>query len=82
MMLLLIVLCMDEVLEKGLNIISSKFQGVEGQSNQEEMKQLFIGILEKKERMKAYKELYANVFFTLLQTCQEKPIYLKVRSYK
>lgn len=71
MMLLRIVLCMDEVLEKGLNIISSKFQGVEGQSNQEEMKQLFIEILEKKERMKAYKELYANVFFTLLQTCQE-----------
>ncbi|PEK92493.1 hypothetical protein CN600_20030 [Bacillus mycoides] len=44
---------------------------MEGQSNQEEMKQLFIEILEKKERMKAYKELYANVFFTLLQTCQE-----------
>ncbi|WP_180235123.1 DUF4020 domain-containing protein, partial [Bacillus pseudomycoides] len=50
---------MDEILEKGLCIISSKFLGVEGQCNQEEMKQLFTEMLEKKNSMKEYKGLYA-----------------------
>ena len=39
--------------------------------NQTELKQLFHEILEKTESIKMYKELYANVFFTLLQTLQE-----------
>ncbi|MGE1038197.1 DUF4020 domain-containing protein, partial [Bacillus cereus] len=38
---------------------------------QTELKQLFHEILEKTESIKMYKELYANVFFTLLQTLQE-----------
>ena len=42
-----------------------------GKGNQTELKQLFHEILEKTKSIKMYKELYANVFFTLLQTLQE-----------
>ncbi|HDR8523256.1 DUF4020 domain-containing protein [Bacillus toyonensis] len=70
-MILRIILYMDEILEKGLRILSRTFIDVNGECAGEEMKQLFIEMLEKKESMKAYKEMYANVFFTLLQTRQE-----------
>lgn len=70
-MILRIILYMDEILEKGLRIMSRTFIDVNGECAGEEMKQLFIEMFEKKESMKAYKEMYANVFFTLLQTRQE-----------
>ncbi|HDR7794456.1 TPA: DUF4020 domain-containing protein [Bacillus luti] len=74
-MLLRIILYMDEILEKGLSIMSRAFSGVTGKCAGEEMKQLLIEILHKKESMKAYKELFANVFFILLQTCQEADLF-------
>ncbi|MEH7435042.1 DUF4020 domain-containing protein, partial [Bacillus thuringiensis] len=43
----------------------------------EEMKQLLIEMLHKKESMKAHKEMFANVFFILLQTCQEAVLFEK-----
>ncbi|PGY99591.1 hypothetical protein COE30_26910 [Bacillus cereus] len=70
-MLLRIILYMDEIVEKGLCIISRTFLDVNGKCTGEEMKQLFSEILDKKESIKAHKEMYANVFFILLQTCQE-----------
>ncbi|MDR4984265.1 hypothetical protein CN491_01220 [Bacillus cereus] len=70
-MLLRIILYMDEIVEKGLCIISRTFLDVNGKCTEGEMKQLFTEILDKKESIKAHKEMYANVFFILLQTCQE-----------
>lgn len=70
-MLLRIILFMDEIVERGLSIICKTFLDVGGKGNQTELKQLFHEILEKTESIKMYKELYANVFFTLLQTLQE-----------
>lgn len=70
-MILRIILYMDEILEKGLCIMSRTLSSVNGKCTGEEMKQLFIEMLHKKESMKAYKEMFANVFFILLQTCQE-----------
>ena len=70
-MLLRIILFMDEIVERGLLIICKSFSDVGGKGNQTELKQLFHEILEKTESIKMYKELYANVFFTLLQTLQE-----------
>ncbi len=66
-MLLRIILFMDEIVERGLSIICKSFSDVGGKGNQTELKQLFNEILEKTESIKMYKELYANVFFTLLQ---------------
>ncbi|TKI81286.1 DUF4020 domain-containing protein, partial [Bacillus wiedmannii] len=56
--------------KRGLSIIKT-FSGLVGKGKQTELKQLFNEILEKTESIKMYKELYANVFFTLLQTLQE-----------
>lgn len=76
-MLLRIILYMDEILEKGLCIMSRAFSSVNGKCTGEEMKQLLIEMLHKKESMKAHKEMFANVFFILLQTCQEAVLFEK-----
>ncbi len=77
-MLLRIILYMDEILEKGLYIMSRAFSSVNGKCTGEEMKQLLIEMLhKKKESMKAHKEMFANVFFILLQTCQEAVLFEK-----
>ncbi|PFC17564.1 hypothetical protein CN282_31785, partial [Bacillus thuringiensis] len=76
-MLLRIILYMDEILEKGLYIMSRAFSSVNGKCTGEEMKQLLIEMLHKKESMKAHKEMFANVFFILLQTCQEAVLFEK-----
>lgn len=76
-MLLRIILYMDEILEKGLCIMSRAFSSVHGKCTGEEMKQLLIEMLHKKESMKAHKEMFANVFFILLQTCHEAVLFEK-----
>lgn len=76
-MLLRIILYMDEILEKGLCIMSRAFSSVHGKCAGEEMKQLLIEMLHKKESMKAHKEIFANVFFILLQTCHEAVLFEK-----
>ena len=48
MMLLRIILYMDEILEKGLCIMSRAFSSVHGKCTGEEMKQLLIEMLHKK----------------------------------
>ncbi|MFC9415120.1 DUF4020 domain-containing protein [Bacillus mobilis] len=70
-MLLRIILFMDEIVERGLSIICKSLSDVGGKGNQTEIKQLLNEILEKTDRIQMYKELYANVFFNLLQTLQE-----------
>ncbi len=76
-MLLRIILYMDEILEKGLCIMSRAFSSVHGKCAGEEMKRLLIEMLHKKESMKAHKEIFANVFFILLQTCHEAVLFEK-----
>ncbi|MEB8811861.1 DUF4020 domain-containing protein, partial [Bacillus cereus] len=76
-MLLRIILYMDEILEKGLCIMSRAFSSVQGKCTGEEMKRLLIEMLHKKESMKAHKEMFANVFFILLQTCHEAVLFEK-----
>ena len=80
-MLLRIILYMDEILEKGLCIMSRAFSSVHGKCTGEEMKRLLIEMLHKKESMKAHKEMFANVFLFYYKHVT-KPFYLKKKSYK
>ncbi|KEK22894.1 DUF4020 domain-containing protein [Bacillus gaemokensis] len=70
-MFLRLVLCMDEVTEKGVQTILSRFPQPIEHDEQEEIKQLFMLILEKKESVRYHAETYAKMFFVLLQTLQE-----------
>ena len=77
-MLLRIILYMDEILEKGLCIMSRAFSSVHGKCAGEEMKPLLIEMLHKKSK-KAYKEIFANVFLFYYKHVT-KPFYLKKKS--
>ncbi|AIK40398.1 SIR2-like domain protein [Bacillus pseudomycoides] len=70
-MFLRFVLCMDEVAEKGLQTILTRFSPPSERYDQAEMKQLFLSILEKKNNMKYHVEAYGELFFSLLQNLHE-----------
>lgn len=70
-MFLRFVLCMEEVAEKGLQTTLSHFSLPSERYDQEEMKQLFLSILEKKKNMKDHIEAYGELFFSLLQHLHE-----------
>ncbi|XKK15939.1 DUF4020 domain-containing protein [Bacillus sp. CB28A.1] len=73
---------MDEILEKGLCIMSRAFSSVHGKCTGEEMKQLLIEMLHKKESMKAHKEIFVEMCFLFYYKHVTKPFYLKKKSYK
>ncbi|PFK47709.1 hypothetical protein COI93_01045 [Bacillus cereus] len=70
-MFLRFVLCMDEIVEKGLQTILTHFFPPSEHYNQAEMKLLFVSILEKKKNMKGHVEIYGELFFSLLQHLHE-----------
>ncbi|EEL50267.1 MULTISPECIES: DUF4020 domain-containing protein [Bacillus cereus group] len=70
-MFLRFVLCMDEIVEKGLQTILTHFLPPSEYYNQAEMKLLFVSILEKKKNMRGHVEIYGELFFSLLQHLHE-----------
>ncbi|PFR19195.1 hypothetical protein COK19_24365, partial [Bacillus cereus] len=70
-MFLRFVLCMDEMVEKGLQTILTHFLPPSEYYNQAEMKLLFVSILEKKKNMRGHVEIYGELFFSLLQHLHE-----------